>query len=671
MKKFFINAGLLLAFLPAYTQEDTTSKLLDFLVLTSQRTMQKQHLIPYSVHVLGQKVLQDFGTRTTPEALMLVNGVFVQKTNHGGGSPFLRGLTGNQTLLLIDGIRLNNSTFRYGPNQYVNTIDPYSIQKIEVAKGTGSVQYGSDALGGVIQVFTKEPVFSSEKHWRGKATGKYMSGNMEKTVRGEAAYSAQGFAAQIGATYRHFGDLVGGGTTGRQSPSGYKELALDVKTKFLLQSHLQLTLAHQFLRQQDVPVFHKLRLENYALNEMSPQQRVLTYAKLNWSSGNSLFRDINIIASLQNSLEQRNSRKSNSSEWRRERDRNNTFGLTADVFSSIRSWWTANSGLELYQDKVHSTREDIHTGTDSKTINRGLYPDGSDYGNYSVFSLHHFQLDRFNVEAGLRYNAFFIHITDTSLGKVNIQPSALVYNLAVQYRFGNLHNFYAAWNTGYRAPNIDDMGTLGIVDFRYEVPTSGLKPERSKQVEAGYKFHSDNVSATVAAYYMHLDNLITRIKVEGEMINGYPVYQKENVEEAYIKGAEAEVNWKVAKNWLVRSAVSYTYGQNLTKNEPMRRIPPLNGSALIKYNNQNWFGAFECLYANKQHRLAQGDKDDNRIPEGGTPGWQVMNLYTGYESGVVKLNLGLQNLLDRDYRTHGSGINGVGRSVWLSCSVQL
>ncbi len=671
-KRIFLGSSVLFAFLSVKAQKDTTVKQLDSLVITSQRLAQKQYLIPYSVHVLGQGELNDFGSRTTPEALTLVNGVFVQKTNHGGGSPFLRGLTGNQTLILVDGIRLNNSTFRYGPNQYLNTIDPYSIYKLEVAKGTGSVQYGTDALGGVIQVFTNEPAFSNAKsNWQAKATGKYMSGDMEKTVRGEASYSAQKFAAQIGATYRNFGDLIGGDTTGRQSPSGYKELALDVKTKFRLKSNVQLTLAHQMLKQQNVPVYHKVKLENYALNEMSPQERGMTYAKVNWTTNNRAIKDINVVASLQNSIEQRNSRKNNSNELRKERDKINTVGLTIDVFSQIKSWWTANSGADLYYDKVYSTREDINTQTEAKSAKRGLYPDGSGYGNYSLFSLHHFQFNKVNVETGLRYNQFSIGITDTTLGKLNLTPAALVYNTAIQYSLNRLHHLYAAWNTSYRAPNVDDMGTLGIVDFRYEVPTSDLKPEHSQQVELGYKLQSRKLAATIAAYYMHLENLITRIKVNGQVINGYQVYQKENVEEAYIKGAEAEVNWNVCKGLSVRGAVSYTYGQNLTKNEPMRRIPPLNGSAMIKYKLQKLFGVFELLYASEQDRLAQGDKDDNRIPKGGTPGWEVINLYAGYQFQFVKLNIGLQNLLNTDYRTHGSGINGVGRSAWLSASINL
>ncbi len=88
--------------------------------------------------------------RTVPEALSEIPGIQVQKTNHGGGSPYLRGMTGNQILTIVDGIRLNNSTFRYGPNQYMNTVDGMAISAMDVALGTGSVQYGSDAIGGAI-----------------------------------------------------------------------------------------------------------------------------------------------------------------------------------------------------------------------------------------------------------------------------------------------------------------------------------------------------------------------------------------------------------------------------------------------------------------------------------------------------------------------------------------
>ena len=102
----------------------------------------------------------------------------------------------------------------------------------------------------------------------------------------------------------------------------------------------------------------------------------------------------------------------------------------------------------------------------------------------------------------------------------------------------------------------------------------------------------------------------------------------------------------------------------------MRRVPPFNGRLSATYQWKGWFSSAEMLYASEQDRLAQGDKDDNRIPKGGTPGWKVINIYAGYQWKDVQLNACLQNLLNEDYRTHGSGINAVGRSVWLSLRYQ-
>ena len=117
------------------------------------------------------------------------------------------------------------------------------------------------------------------------------------------------------------------------------------------------------------------------------------------------------------------------------------------------------------------------------------------------------------------------------------------------------------------------------------------------------------------------------------------------------------------------SAALVAYGENLTRHEPLRRIPPFNGRIMSTWRQTKWFATTELLFASKQDRLAQGDKDDNRIPKGGTPGWRVFNIYTGYQLSNINFNAGLQNLFNEDYRTHGSGINGVGRSGWLSVTL--
>jgi outer membrane receptor protein involved in Fe transport len=379
-----------------------------------------------------------------------------------------------------------------------------------------------------------------------------------------------------------------------------------------------------------------------------------------------LIRSIEVVLSHQQSVEGRNSRKNGNNVLHKEKDEVNTVGFTIDVLSELTKTWTANSGIELYHDKVNSSREEMNQQTNSTTDLRGLYPDESTYGNYSLFSLHHFKLNKFRVDAGARYNFFTISITDNTLGNVNIKPSALVANTAASYSVNLYHHFFASFSSGYRAPNIDDMGTLGIVDFRYEIPAADLLPEKSYNYEAGYKFRSKKLILTADVFYMQLKQLITRVKQKGVVINGYSVYKKENTEEAFIRGAEAEMDWQILKNWNVNAGFAYVFGQSVTNHEPLRRMPPFNGRVLSTYKINRWFAAAELWYAAKQGRLAQGDKDDNRIAKGGTPGYGVINLYAGYELKQIKLNTGLQNILNTDYRTHGSGINGYGRSIWLN-----
>ncbi|WP_149243632.1 TonB-dependent receptor [Dyadobacter sp. 32] len=671
MKIFYCFLVFVVSVISGFAQQSDSlrTELLSQVNVTANRITVQTLETAGSISVISSQNSKVWQPRTTPEALMGTTGVFVQKTTHGAGSPFLRGLTGNQTLILIDGIRLNNSTFRYGPNQYLNTIDPFAIEKMEVLRGGGSVAYGSDALGGTFQLLTSNPSFSEKLTVHGRAVGRYSTGDMEKTLRTGLEVSASRVAFSGGLSVRNFGDLIGGDTTGRQSPSGYKDRAFDAKLLLRVSDSWSLTVAHQSVRQRHVPLYYRYKLENFALNEFNPQNRSLSYFKLKGGTPRKWASEISLTGSWQTTKEGRLSRKTGSSSLRTETDKVKTAGLIFNVQSDITGFWKASSGIEIYNDLIKSNKTDQVAGG-SPVYGRGLYPDDSKYLNYAIYTLHRLRLDNLQFSFGGRFNGFRIDVSDEVLGKVLVKPKALVGNASVSYLIREKSNFYGSFHSGFRAPNIDDMGTLGIVDFRYELPAYDLKPEASYNFEVGYKFRSKSLAIGAALFQNNLRNLITRVQVKGQKIDGIDVYRKENVERAYIRGGELEAEYMFSGNWKLYGGGAYNFGKNVTKNEPVRRIPPLNGRLGVEYRKLRWYVRPEVWFADQQTRLAAGDLGDNRIPKGGTPGWVVVNLMAGYEAKHFAVNAVAQNLTNKDYRTHGSGINGVGRSLWLTLTTR-
>ena len=641
------------------------------LVITATRSLQPVTSCP-AVQVLKREYIRDFQVRTAPEALALIPGMFIQKTNHGGGSPFIRGLTGNQVLFLIDGIRMSNATYRYGPNQYLNTIDPFSLEQIEALRGVGSVQYGSDALGGIVHARSITPEFATRPRWSGNVLLRAASQGMEKSANGRVAYSRQRMAFTGGVTYRDFGDLVGGDSTGRQTPSGYRELAADFKSLFLLKPDLTLTAAYQTVQQSQVPVYHKVQLENFAVNEMDPQIRHLGYVKLEKKINRGIWKSFHLSASVQTTEEQRNSRKNNSNVLRQELDQVRSLGFIADLHTQHKKHWEANTGVEIYHDLVNSRRTDVDQVSGATTRLRGLYPNGAEMLSAALFSLHQYHLGRWHFEGGARFNLFKIQVQDEVIGTAELTPSALVGNAGIRYDLGRRSRLFATLNTGYRAPNIDDMGTLGIVDFRYETPNYDLKPEHATQLQLGYKWIGAHLQGEVYVYQNQLRDLIARVRVDTQTLQGYPLYTKENIGEAYIRGLETAWRWHVNPKISLLGSLTYTFGQNTTAAEPLRRIPPMFGNLELSYRpltNLEFKAAWQA--AEKQDRLAKGDTEDNRIPKGGTPGWQVFNLHAKWTWQQLTLQVSGLNLGNVDYRTHGSGVNGYGRSVWVTVGLRM
>ena len=666
-----VSSVFLFCVKPTAAQDrDTLYNQLDSIVVTSRNIKTSQSKTPYVISSLHQNQIRETNARTTPEALQGVAGVFLQKTNHGGGSAFIRGLTGNQTLLVIDGIRLNNATYRYGPNQYLNTIDMFTLEKVDVLKGIGVIEYGSDAIGGVIHLTTKEANTTGVNSFKLSNTSKFLSSQMEKTNRTEMSYATNKWTILGGLSIKRFGDIVGGDGVGNQAPTGYREKNYDIKAKVKISDNQEITFSTQNTIQRDIPIYHKIVLENFKINQVDKQVHNLNYLKYRYACNQKIVSEVLVTISQQRSIENRSNQKNNATLLRKERDTIHSTGITAEMIVKPTKNWTSNTGVDIYSDLVNSNTTETNTST-TQIQKRGLYPNGSIYNNNSLFNIHYLNLGKLSVIAGIRYNFLDIRISDTTLGNVTLKPSALVTNFGINYQLNKNNFIFGSISSGYRAPNIDDLGTLGIVDFRYEIPSYNLKPEKSKNIEIGYKYNSVKTNFTVSVFQMNLKDVIARIIVDGQMINGYKVYAKKNIESSYIKGTEISVSHKINTHFAFQTNATYIYGQNVTKNEPMRRMPPFFGQNKLSWHSKNKTVAIRHQFAGKQTRLAKGDIDDNRIGVLGTAQWNTIQIDASIKWKHVEINASAINILNEKYKTHGSGIYGMGRAFGLSINWQL
>ncbi len=649
--------------------------------ITAQRSERLSFDVAQSTSTISATQLAELTPRSTPEALMNETGVWVQKTNHGGGSPIIRGLVGNQVLLVVDGIRLNNATYRYGPNQYLSTIDPGLIDRIEVNRGSGSVLYGSDALGGVVHVISATPSFRPiGLQVGGRIQTKWMSAGMEQSIRPEIELRGQRIAFLGGFSARNFGDVVAGGNLGVLNPTRYDERSGDAKLLIRTGAQGVLTAAFQQTTQNHVPRYDQVVQGGFSLFEFEPQTRQLSYLRWESSAKSPWLRSFRLTGSINRSIEGTISQKNNSTEIKKQLDEVNTFGAIAEVQSNPITNWHIQSGIEFYSDKVNSSANVLNTTTNSETAQRGSYADGSTISNLAIFTNHQLDWRKFQFSAGGRFNNVTVSVVDNVFGNQQINPSAFVGNAGVMYKINTKWRVIGTLNTGFRAPNVDDMSKFGTLEANvFEIPSGSLSPERSLNIETGFKYNSPKLSWTINAYQTKLTDMIDRVTASyngSTTFDGRTVYQKQNVGEALVKGVEADIEALVVKSLTVFGNVTYTHGENVTKKEPMRRIPPMFGRVGFRYTHRSgiWIRA-EWAMAGKQDRLAAGDKSDVRINvrliDGVMPAWDIVNLYAGYSFKFVSVQISAQNIFDQAYRIYASGIDGYGRCMTASLSVKI
>lgn len=643
--------------------------LLPEIAVTAARSERGVFDTPQATTVIGKRAIGQANVSRTPDLLCYAQGVYVQRTNLGGGSPFIRGLTGKQVLILVDGVRLNNSFYRFGPHQYLNTIDPNIIKRIEVVRGPGSVLYGSDALGGVINIITKRRTdFSSSADLSGLIEGRYDSGVDGGSARAqfEGNRNAIGFIG--GVTGKVFDDLEGGAGVDEQVPSGYDELDADLKLNWRADEHNEFIVAGQYTRQYDVPKTSEVTLGDLLKFNYEPQERELAYGEYRGQDFGPFDQiKLNLSYNRQREGEEIIDGEAPLIETRELTDVE-TKGATAQFTNLLGDSHYLTYGVDYYRDDYDTGKIEIDRTTGVDTPVQPGTPDGAYYTSIGVYAQDEFALtERADLIAGVRYSRFE---TEGELGAeaLSLKTDKVTGSLNARYGLTPSLNLVGGVAQGFRAPNIEDF--FGRVDFFSEIPNTELKPEESISGEIGVNFLKDGTSADVYYYYSDYDNLIDRVEV-GTQPDGTPIEQRQNINEARIHGVEAGITHSFSRHWWAAATVAWTQGEDTSTGEPVRRIPPLNGSLRVRYlpSSRLWFEA-AALIADRQDELSDGDIEDPRIGPDGTPGYTVINLGAGYSpTSNQTLLVTLENLSDKTYKTHGSGLFSPGRNVAVTYRV--
>ncbi|GAB3038652.1 TonB-dependent receptor plug domain-containing protein [Bowmanella dokdonensis] len=655
---------------------------MEVIYITSERIPTAQLETPYSVEkITGQEIRRQL-YRSVPELFEQVAGVMVQKTSYGQGSPYIRGFTGFRTLMLVDGIRLNNSTFRDGPNQYWNTVDAYSISELELVRGPASALYGADAIGGTVQVFTSKldpdlPYSDSQVDY----FLRHSTAEHSNVARVSASVEGQGNALVAGATYKDFGDLTRGNDM-PQPNTGYQERNADIKWATRLNSEWLMTAAAFHTRQDDVPRTHQtIYSTSFAgttigdeLRRDLTHQRDLVYVRLSAKEPWQWVADASFTLSWHHQEETRE-RERTRDRFDRQGVNTHTLGLQGQ-FSSSWQDTRLTYGFESYLDKVDSF-------STSNPI-QGPVADDAQYQWHGIYLQARKPLTtRLDLLAGVRFNHMRLdadRVSDPETGvamQLDESWSHTVGNLMFHYKLNDTKVMYAGVAQGFRAPNLSDMTRFDSARTNeFEIPATDLNSEHYNNFSLGLKGTEADFTWEVGAYYMDVRDQIQRVPTGETNEDGEFEITKKNVGDGYVKGLEAQTRYWLSGNWSASAAISYVDGKidtfptsaPIVEREYDSRLMPTWLRFGFQYlsSDQLWTASGDWILVDRADRLSSRDQSDtDRIPPGGTPGYGVINLRAGYQfKPELTLYIALENLLDKDYRIHGSGQNEAGRN-WI------
>lgn len=718
-----------------HAQNDTLEeRTMGEVVISVSKWEQKLNEVPNKIVKLSKNDIFRNNPQTAADLLGQSGMVFIQKSQLGGGSPMIRGFATNRVLLVVDGVRMNNAIYRSGNLQNVISIDALSTEAAEVIFGPGSLIYGSDAIGGVMDFHTLEPRFSKDvnnkTYVKGSVLGRYSTANREKTGHADINLGWKKWALLSSFTYSSFDDLKMGKKSGQDSYlrpefvqrfgsrdsivqnsdhrvqrfSGYDQVNFLQKVRFKPNAYWDLQYSYTNARTGDAPRYDRLiQYRNGALRfaewYYGPMIWNMHILNILHSKTTGLYDDARLTVAYQDYEESRIDRTRNSSNRNKQTERVDAFSANWDASKSLKKGLLF-FGMEYVYNKVGSMGEqtNINTGAVAPMVSR--YPDGSTwstagiYGNYKI-NLH----PKFTLNTGLRYsyNALDAEF-DTAFIRfpyraAEIREGALTGNAGIVFRPSETWQVNGNISSGFRMPNVDDIGKLfESTPGNITVPNPDLRSEYAWNFELGLVKHIPmKFRFELNGFHTLLNDAIVR---RPSSFNGQDsiffdgilsrVEMLQNAAKATVTGLQVSAEFYFTPALSLQSHANWISGKETDEvrdeQVPLRHAPPFYGSTALRFREKKYSAEFTAFYNGtiKNRDLSPSEqaktdiyaKDANGKPY--APGWYTLNLKGSCQlTKNLLLTAGWENITNQRYRAYSSGIVAPGSNLVFSIRASL
>lgn len=726
------------------------SEQLDEVVLSVFKNSEKTNRIAEQIAVVTAKDIAKVSPQTSADLLANIPGIKVQKSQFGGGSPVLRGMESNRVLLVVDGVRMNNAIYRKGHLQNAITVSPNLLDRTEVVFGPSSVIYGSDALGGVIHYYTKTPKLSDKNNVKSSLFSRYSTVNRETTNTLSAELQFKKWASFTSVSHSNFDDLTMGKNRSHgfdnwgkvpfysdningnynenpianpnqnlQKNTGYNQTDILQKFYIPLSKKTDLKLNFQYSTSSDVPRFDKLmelKSESLKFAEWyyGPQQRLLISPQLEINPNKKWLNKGVFTLAYQNIKESRIQRKFGSLDRSYREETVNVYSFNGDFTVPLAKKRNLGYGFEVAYNDVGSNSygKTLHivngkiNGFNGDFAVQSRYADGgSSYLSSALYVDYRQDItSKSTLNTGIRLtntnltakwiDEQFIKLPDND---ISVNNTALTATIGYVYKPSKTWQLNTVISSGFRSPNIDDVGKVREKSGKVTVPNVNLKPEHAYNAEIGIQKYFNNRKFRIGAnvYYTLLRNYIyreafalkgeTTIEFDGEDSDIVANVNKGN---AYITGFTVSYQGKIHDNWKTSGFITYTKGESYDLDEPMSSIPPLFGNFEINYTTKKFEGGanlrFNAKKDIKNYNISEGIDNHIQTPiinanaqedinkYYGTPSWVTIGLYGKYTlNSLASIQASINNLFDEHYKEFASGVSSPGRNLSIALQLNL